>query len=114
VSEGAPIFAAEAGEVIFTGLNGGFGYMIEIKHADGTVTRYAHLSHISVYEGQSVEMGSFIGRVGTSGFSTGPHLHFEIRNSDLRSFNPLSKLPALDLMYVIKGYDEDNTSTGGK
>jgi len=114
VSEGAPIFAAEAGEVIFTGLNGGYGYMVEIKHDDGTITKYAHMSHISVYEGQPVEMGSFIGRVGTTGFSTGPHLHFEIRNNDLRSVNPLSKLPALDLMYVIKGYDEDNTSTGGK
>lgn len=114
VSEGAPIFAAGSGEVIFAGLNGGYGYMVEIKHDDGTFTRYAHLSRISVYEGQPVKMGSFIGRVGTTGFSTGPHLHFEIRTNDLRSVNPLSKLPAVDLMYVIKGYDEGNTSTGGK
>lgn len=114
VSEGAPIFAAEAGEVIFTGLNGGYGYMVEIKHSDGTVTRYAHMSRISVYEGQTVETGSFVGRVGTTGFSTGPHLHFEIRNNDLRSVNPLTRLPAVDLMYVIRGYDEGNTDTGGK
>ncbi|MFO7880935.1 MAG: M23 family metallopeptidase [Kosmotogaceae bacterium] len=114
VSEGAPIFAADAGEVSFTGLNGGYGYMVEVEHEDGTVTRYAHMSRIGVYEGQSLEMGSFIGRVGTTGFSTGPHLHFEIRNNDLRSVNPLSKMPAIDLMYVIGGYDEGNTDTGGK
>jgi murein DD-endopeptidase MepM/ murein hydrolase activator NlpD len=59
--------------------SGGYGNMVEIDHGHGITTRYAHLSHISVSEGQKVSHGSIVGRVGSTGRSTGPHLHYETR-----------------------------------
>ena len=76
---GHPVKATGAGKVITTGWNGGYGRMVEIDHGHGIVTRYAHLKSISVSEGQMVEAGTIIGKVGSSGRSTGPHLHYEIR-----------------------------------
>ena len=111
---GAPIFAAADGYVTFAGLNGGYGYMVEIQHDDGMVTRYGHMSHISVYVGQRVFMGSLLGRIGATGLATGPHVHFEVRDNEYRTVDPLSTLPAKDLMYVIRGYQEGNADTGGK
>ena len=75
-----PFFAAWPGRVIFTGYDaGGYGNLVEITHGGGVVSMYAHLSTILVRFGQSVATGTRVGRVGTSGESTGPHLHFEVR-----------------------------------
>ncbi len=78
---GHPVRATGAGTVITTGWNGGYGRMVEIDHGHGIVTRYAHLKSISVEEGETVEAGTIVGKVGSSGRSTGPHLHYEIRRS---------------------------------
>ncbi len=110
--QGAPIFAAGSGVVTFVGDNGGYGLMVELAHDNGMKTRYAHMSHISVYEGQRVLTGSLIGRIGSTGLSTGPHLHFEVLDSDYRTFDPLGHLPARDLMYVVSTHDQ-KTSAGG-
>ncbi|MBE3586760.1 MAG: peptidoglycan DD-metalloendopeptidase family protein [Thermoanaerobacter sp.] len=75
---GAPVRSAEAGRVIRAGWNGGYGLMVDVYHGDGVVTRYAHLSRIEVRVGQRVERGQLLGRVGSTGNTTGPHLHFEV------------------------------------
>lgn len=75
---GSPVRAAESGWVIRAGWNGGYGLEVEISHGEGVVTRYAHLSRIEVSPGQAVERGQVIGRVGSTGSATGPHLHFEV------------------------------------
>ncbi len=80
---GTPILAAADGEVIVAkegGWNGGYGSYVVIDHANGSQTLYAHQSKVDVVEGQHVSQGEVIGHVGTSGKSTGYHLHFEIRN----------------------------------
>ncbi len=76
---GNPIFASKAGVVIFAGWHGGYGRMTLIDHGDGVVTAYAHQSAISVGDGQRVSQGQRIGSVGSTGYSTGSHLHFETR-----------------------------------
>ncbi len=73
------ILAAERGEVIFSGWNGGYGNCIMIDHGGGTVTLYAHMSRLLVSNGDVVERGDQIARAGTTGYSTGVHLHFEVR-----------------------------------
>lgn len=75
---GDPVSAAKLGVVTFTGWQAGYGYTIEIKHPDGALTRYAHLSRISVQNGEEVDVGQQIGRIGATGNATGPHLHFEV------------------------------------
>jgi len=76
---GAAVKATAPGKVVTAGWAGGYGNMVEIEHANGISTRYGHLSAINVTEGQSVQRGHVIGRVGSTGRSTGPHLHYEIR-----------------------------------
>ena len=76
---GFPVKATAAGVVVKAGWNGGYGRMVEIKHGDGFTTRFAHLSRIDVEEGHEVRIGDVIGKVGSSGRSTGPHLHYEVR-----------------------------------
>jgi LysM repeat protein len=77
---GDGVFASDAGVVVFAGAaTGGYGYMIMIDHGTGYQTVYAHLSSVRVRCGQSVSQGGYIGAVGSSGNSTGPHLHFEVR-----------------------------------
>ncbi|MBA3446206.1 MAG: M23 family metallopeptidase [Pseudaminobacter sp.] len=76
---GLPALATAAGKIVKAGWNGGYGRMVEIDHGGGLTTRYAHLSKIEVKEGQSVAGGDIVGKVGSSGRSTGPHLHYEIR-----------------------------------
>lgn len=89
--EGARIVAVAAGEVIFAGDRGGYGNCVMIDHGNGLVSVYAHQSSIAVSEGAHVKQGQRIGSVGSTGLSTGPHLHFEIRvNGDSR--NPLNYL----------------------
>jgi murein DD-endopeptidase MepM/ murein hydrolase activator NlpD len=80
---GEPILAAARGRVIFAGnRSNGYGNMVEIDHGNGVSTRYAHLSAIVVAEGETVRAGAVVGRVGTTGRSTGPHLHYETRIND--------------------------------
>ena len=80
---GDPIFASADGKVIIsrTGYNGGYGTYVVISHANGTQTLYAHMSKDNVSVGQSVERGQVIGAVGSTGKSTGPHVHFEVRGA---------------------------------
>ncbi|MBX3018761.1 MAG: M23 family metallopeptidase [Bdellovibrionaceae bacterium] len=77
--KGTPVKAAAAGTVTKSGWSGGYGILVQLRHAGGVVTRYAHLSKTLVRKGQSVGQGTVIGRVGSTGRSTGPHLHFEKR-----------------------------------
>ena len=81
---GTPIYAAAAGKVILsdaTGWNGGYGKYIKIQHSNGVVTLYAHASHLFVDSGENVGRGQLIAYVGTTGRSTGCHLHFEVRGA---------------------------------
>ena len=79
---GTPIRAAGAGRVVMAGRSGGYGNLVEIDHGNGITTRYAHLSSIAVQYGQVVNAGDHIGRAGSTGRSTGPHLHYETRIDD--------------------------------
>lgn len=79
VATGTTVKAVAAGSVVSAGWGGSFGYQVVIRHADGRYSQYAHLSAISVRDGQSVGGGQRIGRSGSTGNSTGPHLHFEVR-----------------------------------
>ena len=76
---GTPVKAARSGVVLANGWYGGYGRYIDLKHENGIVTRYAHLSAAQVKVGQGVSRGQQIGKIGTSGWATGPHLHFEVR-----------------------------------
>jgi murein DD-endopeptidase MepM/ murein hydrolase activator NlpD len=76
---GAEIHAAATGRVVHAGLAGGYGNMVEIDHGNGLATRYAHMSEVLVGEGQEVDKGAVLGRLGSTGRSTGPHLHYEVR-----------------------------------
>jgi murein DD-endopeptidase MepM/ murein hydrolase activator NlpD len=76
---GEPARATAAGTVTMAGWNGGYGKMVEVDHGNGFATRYAHLSAIDVEVGQTIRIGQIVGRVGSTGRSTGPHLHYETR-----------------------------------
>ena len=91
---GTPVVAARDGIVSFSGWRGAYGYLVEIAHSDGEFTRYAHNSRLLVKKGQIVPRGSRISLMGSTGRSTGPHLHFEIRRAGGAALNPLVKLPA--------------------
>jgi murein DD-endopeptidase MepM/ murein hydrolase activator NlpD len=80
-SVGEPIHATAAGKVISAGVRGGYGNMVEIEHSNGLSTRYGHMSRIDVNEGDTVAVGDVIGAVGSTGRSTGPHLHYEVRRN---------------------------------
>ncbi|HXK60825.1 MAG TPA: peptidoglycan DD-metalloendopeptidase family protein, partial [Acidobacteriota bacterium] len=75
---GTPVIASASGVVVFAGYHGGFGRTVRIRHANGYVTSYAHLSRIHVRVGQAVSQGDVIARVGSTGLSTGPHLDFRV------------------------------------
>ena len=79
---GTPILAASGGFVRTAANQGGFGNLIEIDHGEGLVTRYAHAKVLLVKQGDLVRRGQMIARVGSTGLSTGPHLHFEVRRHD--------------------------------
>jgi murein DD-endopeptidase MepM/ murein hydrolase activator NlpD len=89
---GTAVLAARAGTVSFAGWsNQGYGYLVILRHAGGAETWYAHNSHLLVSAGQRVEQGAPIARVGSTGFSTGPHLHFELRENG-KPVDPLTHL----------------------
>ncbi|NLC56226.1 MAG: peptidoglycan DD-metalloendopeptidase family protein [Armatimonadetes bacterium] len=89
-ASGTPIAAAGDGVVIHAGWLGGYGNCVVIAHGNGRSTLYGHCSSLAVSEGQRVRRGQTIGRVGSTGFSTGPHLHFEVRHNGV-PVNPLSR-----------------------
>ncbi len=76
---GTIIYAADSGNVVFAGWYGGYGNAVIIEHGNGISTLYAHTSEVYVSEGQAIQKGQPIAAVGSTGFSTGPHLHFEVR-----------------------------------
>lgn len=90
---GSPILAAAAGTVEFAGwTSGGYGNLIEIRHADGSLTRYAHLDRVGVQLGDRVTQGQVIGTMGSTGRSTGPHLHFEVHRVGQGAIDPIGVL----------------------
>ncbi|WP_009545962.1 peptidoglycan DD-metalloendopeptidase family protein [Crocosphaera subtropica] len=91
---GTPIMASAPGEVISAGWNsGGYGNLVKVRHPDGSVTLYAHNSRILVRRGQKVEQGQQIAEMGSTGYSTGPHLHYEIHPNGRGAQNPMAFLP---------------------
>ena len=78
-NSGEPVRATATGKVVSAGWSGGYGKMVEIDHGNGISTRYGHLSAIDVAEGQTIRIGQTIGKIGSTGRSTGPHLHYETR-----------------------------------
>jgi murein DD-endopeptidase MepM/ murein hydrolase activator NlpD len=94
--EGTAVLAAAEGEVVFTGRQQGYGVLVIVRHEGSLVTLYAHNSAVLVKEGERVSAGTPIARVGQSGRTTGPHLHFEVREQvrdGYRPRNPLLYLP---------------------
>jgi murein DD-endopeptidase MepM/ murein hydrolase activator NlpD len=90
---GSALLAADGGFVSFAGWTDvGYGYLVVIDHTNGFATYYAHMSNIYVFEGQAIERGQVIGAVGSTGWSTGPHLHFEVRYYGVQQ-NPRAYLP---------------------
>lgn len=87
-STGTPVAATAPGTVVRAGWNGGYGRMVEIDHGNGFTTRYAHMSRVSVKVGDKVVHGTRVGKVGSSGRSTGPHLHYEVRREG-SAMNPV-------------------------
>lgn len=88
-SVGTPIVAAADGVVIEAGPASGFGQWIRVQHSDGTITVYGHIATIEVNEGETVKAGDEIATMGNEGFSTGPHLHFEVWDASGTKTNPL-------------------------
>lgn len=93
-STGTPIYASTPGVIEQAGWNnGGYGNVVDIRHADGSLTRYGHNSRILVQVGQQVQQGQTIAAMGSTGFSTGPHSHFEVHPSGKGAVNPIAFLP---------------------
>lgn len=89
---GTDIYAADGGEVVFSGSYGGYGYVIQIEHDNGDITYYAHCSKLLVEKGDIVKQGDLIAYMGSTGISTGSHLHFEIRVGGTEAVDPLDLL----------------------
>ncbi|WP_309744848.1 M23 family metallopeptidase [Chamaesiphon sp. OTE_20_metabat_361] len=96
---GTPVVATATGTVISAGWNGGYGKAIVIQHNDSQQTLYGHLSEISVQPGQQIAQGSVIGLVGSTGNSTGPHLHFEVRSPGANGWVAVD--PTQDIQYAV-------------
>jgi murein DD-endopeptidase MepM/ murein hydrolase activator NlpD len=89
---GTEVAAAASGTVVHAGPAGTYGNLVTLRHDNGFETRYAHLSSVDVKVGDLVEEGTELGKVGTTGYSTGPHLHFEVRH-DGKAIDPAPLLP---------------------
>ena len=98
---GTLVRATAGGKVVSAGWSGGYGNMVEIEHENDLATRYGHLSMIAVAEGQYVSPGTILGRVGSTGRSTGPHLHYEVR-SDGEAVDPVRFLRASDRVAGVR------------
>jgi len=110
---GSAIYSAAKGEVTFAGWKGGYGRTVEITHTNGIVTRYAHLSRIGVSVGQPIDAGATLGGLGSSGRSTGPHLHFEVRING-RAVNPRPFLEtAPDVLKEARGTERGGPASTG-
>lgn len=92
---GAPVIAGASGKVMFVGWQNGYGQLVVIDHGGGLTTRYGHLSAIAASIGQTIQRGELLGKVGSTGRSTGPHLHYEVRIND----EPVNPLPYLRTSY---------------
>jgi murein DD-endopeptidase MepM/ murein hydrolase activator NlpD len=88
---GAPVISGASGKVTFVGWQNGYGQLVIVDHGGGLTTRYGHLSHIDVEMNQVVARGQLLGKVGSTGRSTGPHLHYEVRIND-EAVDPLPYL----------------------
>jgi murein DD-endopeptidase MepM/ murein hydrolase activator NlpD len=86
---GTPIVAAADGRVMSAGWRGGYGQLVQVAHGEGLTTMYGHMSRMAAYAGEFVRKGQVIGYVGSTGLSTGPHLHFEVLRNG-RAINPMS------------------------
>ncbi len=99
---GTPIYATADGTVLRAGWNsGGYGNLVEIDHGRGITTRYGHMSAILVSAGQHVTRGEQIGRMGSTGSSTGNHLHYEVR-IDARPVNPIPFMKSTDYVLAMQ------------
>lgn len=102
---GAPVVAVAAGTVVFAGYNGGSGRMVHLRHANGFESQYLHLSSIAVRTGARIDQGTLVGRVGSTGLATGPHLHYALKRNGVnvnpvtvhRATPPGDPIPAADL-----------------
>jgi murein DD-endopeptidase MepM/ murein hydrolase activator NlpD len=93
-STGTPVYASAPGVIEKAGWNnGGYGNVVDIRHPDGSMTRYGHNSKVLARQGQQVQQGETIALMGSTGFSTGPHTHFEIHPSGKAAVNPIAFLP---------------------
>ncbi|MHA6690514.1 M23 family metallopeptidase [Devosia sp. A449] len=99
---GTTVFSAGKGVVSFVGTKSGYGKVVEVTHANGLISRYAHLSGYLSAEGQAVNTGTPIAKVGSTGRSTGPHLHFEVRKAD-NPINPKAFLEAGKRLLALLG-----------
>ncbi|MEO7315489.1 MAG: M23 family metallopeptidase [Ginsengibacter sp.] len=88
---GAPVKSMAKGKVVFSGIKGGYGNCIILEHGSGFETLYGHLSKVTVRSGQKIDIGQQIGNIGSTGRSTGPHLHYEVHQNGKR-INPISFL----------------------
>ncbi|MBB3989932.1 murein DD-endopeptidase MepM/ murein hydrolase activator NlpD [Croceicoccus naphthovorans] len=115
---GTPIHAAAKGRVSFVGWKGGYGRVVEIRHGNGLMTRYAHMSAFGAKVGDKVNAGDVVGRIGSSGRSTGPHLHFEVRINN-RAVNPRpmlekgASLLGAKRVFEAKQGGDDHSATHG-
>ncbi len=92
--EGTPVHAARAGVVVFSGRRGDYGNLVVVEHADGSSTYYGHCRDLLVSPGERVDADQVLATVGSTGLSTGPHLHFELRDPQGRPRDPMPRLAA--------------------
>jgi len=97
---GTSVTSVGAGKVLFAGVKGGYGKFVEIDHGNGIITRYAHMSEILVQTGQEISAGTPVGEVGSTGRSTGPHLHVEVRRDNV----PVNPLDFFALEELLKDF----------
>lgn len=109
---GTPIYATADGVVGRAGWAGGYGNLVELEHGEGIQTRYGHMSQIIAQPGQRVVRGQLIGRMGSTGRSTGSHLHYEVR-LDGRAVNPIPFLRTDSYLLAMERRNSDGVALGG-
>ena len=117
---GAPVVAVASGTVVFAGVSGGSGRMVHLRHANGFESQYLHLSAIAVRSGARINQGDLIGRVGSTGLATGPHLHYALKKNGVnvnpvavhRAMPPGDPIPAADASRFAEARDRAFESFG--